>query len=114
MQSSGGSSRARGGACQEELRQHAAVQLEVSVGEVGHREFLGPGLTVRNEHSRQIAVARLLATIGTDAAMASRSTIPNDSPRMLGAQYTWAPRNRRAFSSSVIRPSHSMRGSPEC
>ena len=56
--------------------------------------------------------AASLATTGVSAAMASSSTTPNDSPRSDGAQKTSAPRRRAAFSSSVMRPSHSMRRSP--
>ena len=51
----------------------------------------------------------LLATTGVPAAIASRSTTPNDSPRSDGAQNTRARFSRSTFSASLIRPSHSTR-----
>ena len=52
------------------------------------------------------------ATTAVLAAIASSSTMPNDSPPSAGAQNTVAARSRRAFSSSEMRPIHSMPGTP--
>ena len=55
--------------------------------------------------------SRSEATSAQPEAIASSRTMPNDSPRTDGEQYTVQPRMRAARSSSLIRPSHSMRGS---
>ena len=47
-----------------------------------------------------------------EAAIASISTTPNDSPESDGAQNTSAALIRATFSRSEMRPSHSMRTSP--
>ena len=55
--------------------------------------------------------SRSEATRAQPDAMASSSTMPKDSPRTDGEQYTVQPRMRAARSSSLMRPSHSMRPS---
>ena len=50
------------------------------------------------------------ASTAVPAAIASSSTMPNDSWPSAGAQNTVAALSRAAFSSSVIRPSHSTFG----
>ena len=61
-----------------------------------------------------VAVDVADATTGVPAAMPSSRTMPKDSPRSAGAQNTRAPGRRRNFSSSSMRPSHSMRWSSPC
>ncbi len=68
-----------------------------------------PGGLRRRGGRRGGSPGRSLATIGVDAAMASSRTTPKDSPCRDGAQNTSAARSRRAFSTSLNRPSHSIR-----
>jgi hypothetical protein len=52
------------------------------------------------------------ATIGAPAAIASSSTMPNDSPPVAGDAKTSTVRNNWAFSSSDTRPRSSTSWSP--